>query len=91
MRVSVSTHQLKVILMLKFTKIQNSIGLKYSKSKKMYEKTNRLVEKWCKIAYFVIVKMSVPGFILPKALVSLFIYYTTDSGPDAFELPIPVW
>lgn len=35
--------------------------------------------------------VAVPGFVLPKALWCFFLYYTTDLGPDAFELPFPTW
>lgn len=48
----------------KFDKRQEksfALGLKYPASKKVYEKTNGMVEKLCKITYFVIVKVSVPG------------------------------
>lgn len=57
----------------------------------MYEETNQTVEKWCKIVYIVLVKLSVPCIVLPKSIYSLIIYFITDLGPDAFELPIPVW
>lgn len=67
------------------------LGLKYPRSKAMYEKTNRLVEKISKFISFVIVYVSIPAFVLPKAIYCLFIYYTTDLGPDSFELPIPTW
>ena len=74
-----------------FLRPKKSLGLKYPKSKKMYKKTNRLVEKLCKIAYFIIVKVSAPCLAIPKALLSFFMYFTTDLGPNAFELPIPAW
>lgn len=57
----------------------------------MYEKTNRLTEKISKIMLFAIVYVSVPGFVLPTGIYCFFKYFTTDLGPDAFELPIPVW
>lgn len=57
----------------------------------MYEKANQLAETWSKMIDFAIVHVSVPTIIFPKAIVSFFIYYTTEAGPDAFELPIPVW
>lgn len=57
----------------------------------MIEKTNELVEKWCKLAYFIVVKVAVLGLIMPKTLASYFIYFTTDAKQDAFELSIPMW
>lgn len=65
--------------------------MKYPKSKAMYEKTNRFAEKFSQTLNFVLVHVSVPIYIIPKAIISLFIYYTTDAGPDAFELALPVW
>lgn len=56
----------------------------------MYEETNRFVEKLCGIADFM-VKVSILGVVLPKAIASYVIYLTTDSGPDAFELTITIW
>lgn len=66
-------------------------GLKYPKSKAIYEKTNRITEMICKFMYFFIVSVVVPGFILPKAFYSFFIYFTTELGNYAFELPVPMW
>lgn len=45
-------------------------------------------EKWSKIIYFVTVKLSPICMIVPKAVICLFLYYTTDLGPAALELPI---
>lgn len=66
-------------------------GLKYPASKEMIKKTNELVEKSCKIAYFIIVQVALPGLILPKVIVSYFVYFTTEKGPDAFELSVLMW
>ena len=41
--------------------------------------------------HILIVKISVPGFVLPKAIISFFLYFTTDSGNDSFLLPLPTW
>ena len=57
----------------------------------MYEKTDRLVEKISKIIEILIVYVSPPSFVLPNAVYSYFVYFTTDLGPDAFELPFPTW
>lgn len=67
------------------------IGMKYPRSKVMCEKTNRLAEKISKLIQFVIVDVSVVGFVLPIGIYSYFIYFTTELGADAFELPIPSW
>lgn len=60
-------------------------------SRVMYEKTNRFVENLCKITYTIGRKLLVPIFILPKAFLSYFTYFTTDAGRAAFELPFPLW
>lgn len=57
----------------------------------MIEKTNELVEKLCQIAYLIIVQIGVPCVALPKAVLSYFVYFTNDLGPNAFELPIQAW
>lgn len=31
------------------------------------------------------------GSIVPKAILCVFLYFTSDSGEDAFELPLPMW
>lgn len=67
------------------------LGLKTPKSKAIFEKTNQLVEKYSKIGLFVIKNVIVPCFIFPKAIVSFFIYFTTNLGNDAFYLPASIW
>lgn len=60
-------------------------------AKQLYDKTNSQVEAMSKIGYFLMVKLSVPLMVGPKALVSYYNYFSTDLGPDAFELSIPAW
>ena len=67
------------------------LGLKNPSSKVLYEKTNRSVEKWSKIIFFVMVKITPIAWLLPKVIISLFLYFTTDLGNDALELPSPMW
>lgn len=66
-------------------------GLKYPRSRAIYEQCNQLAEKITKLMQIVVVHVSVPGFVLPKAIYSYFVYFTTDLGVDAFVLPIPTW
>lgn len=66
-------------------------GLKYPRSKPIYEKANRITEIICKAEYFIVVRVFVPGFVLPKAIYSYLMYFTTDLGADAFVLPFPTW
>lgn len=51
----------------------------------------QLVEKLSRIINFVMMKLGVPLFIIPKAIISYFMFFTTDAGRDAFELPFEMW
>lgn len=57
----------------------------------IYKKTNEIVEKISEIADFIMVKVSLPGFILPKAIYCYLQYFATDLGNEAFELSLPMW
>lgn len=65
--------------------------MKLPASKPIYLETHRLVEKICKIMTFVLLNVTVPSFVIPKAILCLSLYFTTDLGPDAFDLPLPLW
>lgn len=67
------------------------LGRKNPKSKAMFERTNRLTETICKIIQFLIIYLSVPAFVLPTAVYSFYMYFTTDLGNDAFVLTFPTW
>lgn len=56
-----------------------------------YVESNQLVEKLCEILHFVVVFITAPTVVLPKTVISLFTYYTTDIKDDAFDLPFPMW
>lgn len=60
-----------------------------AESQVMYKDTNRFVENWCDITYAIGRKFLLPTLILPKTILSYFIYFTTDAGNSAFELPFP--
>lgn len=55
------------------------LGIQHPASQEIYEKTNGLVEKYSEIGFFAIKNVIVPCFIIPKAVVSFLIYFTTDS------------
>lgn len=65
--------------------------LECTELKGKYEKTNQEIEKWSEIVYFLTVKVTVICLILPRFMVSNFLYFTTNLGADAFELPIITW
>lgn len=58
---------------------------------KAYGKANQCVESLSEIAYYTMVRVSLPGFVLPKAMFSFYQYFFTDVGNDAFELSLPMW
>lgn len=66
------------------------VGLKFARSKAIYEKTNRLTEMFCTFLH-VFLNYAAVGFVLPKAIYSFFVYFCTGLDNDAFELPIPTW
>lgn len=66
-------------------------GLKNPTSMAKYEKANVLVETLSEAIQIIVVYVSSPGFVLPKAIYSFFMYSNGDLGPDAFELPFPTW
>lgn len=59
--------------------------------KESFETTNEFVEKWSRIGIFLLNRVVVLFIICPKIIVSFFIYFTTDLGYDAFDLPLPMW
>lgn len=50
-----------------------------------------LAEQLSEIIYFGILRLGIPCFILPKVIVSYFMYFVTDAGRDAFDLPFGMW
>lgn len=49
------------------------------------------VEKWCKIVHFVFMRIVLYGVTVPKVIFCFYVYYTTDLGTEAFEMPFPFW
>lgn len=66
-------------------------GLIYPESEKIYEKTNRNVEKWCQLVFFVAVKGSSAAVPLLMFAMGYYRYFTTNIGNDAFELLFRTW
>lgn len=65
--------------------------LEYSESKELYEKTVRIIQMNSKTISFFFVYLLPPIFMLPKFVISVFAYFTTDLGNDALEMPFPMW
>lgn len=69
-----------------------SVGVNNNPSlQPMYNKFNGIIEKSSEIIYFLAMNVAVPGFVLPKAIVSYYRYFTTDAGSAAFDLPFLAW
>lgn len=68
-----------------------STGQTNPTSKRIYDETNEKIEKFTKTIYFVYIRLTIPGVVLPTAIISYFNYFTTDMGNDAFRLPFPDW
>lgn len=67
------------------------LAFKYSATRSIYLEANQFEEKLCEILFFIINKMTPAIGILPWAIYIYFLYFTTALGPDAFELPQPMW
>lgn len=66
-------------------------GLQYPESQKIYEKINPKVEEWCKLIYFLNMKVFFPTVMSMKFVFSFVQYFMTNLGNDAFEVPLPFW
>ena len=75
---------------LKWQKL-NLSGSDNPTSKALFEKTDRHVEQWSEIGYLLIAKMTPAYWIFPWAIISYFVYFTTNLGNEAFELPVLLW
>lgn len=67
------------------------LALKYAPSRSIFSRTNRLIEKLSEITVLVIVKVTPISGYLPWFVYTFFVYFTTDLGNAAFDLPFPIW
>lgn len=72
-------------------KNSNFSGMKTPAQRSMYEEPNRVAEKWSKLGFIGFAIITPIMFVFPKAIFVYFIYYTTDAGRDAFDLPFLMW
>lgn len=56
-----------------------------------YVEINLTAENWTKIIHFVYMKVILHVNMIPKAILSFYLYFATDFGNDAFQLPFAVW
>lgn len=66
------------------------LGMKCPESRSIYDEIIKLAEKWSKIMTF-LAKLAAPCGVLSRVIPSYIIYFTTDLGNEAFELPVPMW
>lgn len=69
----------------------NIPAAKHSASRSLFKKTVELEQKLSRLIFFVAVEVTLGGFLVPWSIYSFFIYFTTDSGKAAFDLPLPIW
>lgn len=58
---------------------------------KIYSKTDEKVKKWNRWINLLMVKVTPIGATLPKFILSFLLYFATDLGQSAFELPFFEW
>lgn len=56
-----------------------------------FKKTLWLIEVLRKFVYIFSVYVTIPCFLSPKVIISLYFYYVKGFGRDSFELPISMW
>lgn len=71
-------------------KILKFLGSTIVFTRNIYNEVIKRTEKWTEWFNFFYVKLSLPGVVAPNLVITLFLYFTTDSGTDAFLLPFPV-
>lgn len=65
-------------------------GLHNPISKQIYTEASKKVETLSEFVYFVMVKISVPGVMLPSCLITVSNYLMADLKAESFFLPFPV-
>lgn len=58
-------------------------------SKFMYDNVNRKVEQLSQILYILLVKLDIPGCVLPPFIATMVNYYIYDLGDESFYLGAP--
>lgn len=56
----------------------------------IYNKLNEKIEQFSKSIYFIFVHCTFFGIVMPNFLTTFFVYFTTNLGSDAFQLPFLV-
>lgn len=56
-----------------------------------FEEANQRVKNLSEMISLIAFKVIPIGSVTPSFLGSFFVYFSTDKGNDAFELPVPMW
>lgn len=80
-----STRRLREIFKFKIA------GLKNTRTKIIFERTNQQVEKWTGLMWLYIGKLTPALVLLSCALEICYTYYTGDLKEEDFRLPYPCW
>lgn len=64
--------------------------LEQPETQAIYIDANGPAEQWSEIVYFLFVKFMFPVFMVGKFVANLIVYFVTDSGNDALDLPFPM-
>lgn len=70
---------------------QKKTGSQFPESAEIYKKVIKLTKNMNRFINFIISKATAPCVIIPKYIACYYIYFTTDTGNDAFELLLPMW
>lgn len=68
-----------------------SLALKFSASTSIFNQAFRFERKLSGIIYFVMLKVTPICVFVPWTIYTFFIYFTTDLGNAAFQLPLTIW
>lgn len=82
--------QLRIIYLI-FEEKNVFLASKYSALRGIFNKTNQLVEKIGGIVFFIMIKLTPACVYVPWSIYTFVIYFATDVGNAAFELPYPIW
>lgn len=76
---------------MKSNKIQFSIGIDSNpNSKRMYNALNARIERMSRVIYFILVKVSMIGIVLPALLITAINFWFLDLGDESFFVPSQV-
>lgn len=90
-KVSAFRNILKKKLQHDLNLINRSLESENCTSKVIYDRASRLVEMLSRIIHIVAATISPVCYIFPRTILSYFLYFATDSGNEAFELPLLYW